>query len=149
MSVWYLRKIVAFSHHGAGNVANLSRIDPSLLGINDGIGYGKNVLHLHGHSSGPLLCFSLVLVARDDHEHGCTLGSDKEWVIKDIAGIMLAMELEHLVAVLGLAYQLPYVPEDSARREEDLLHFSMVDNAFCFASQMSSKSGELIYLYML
>ena len=52
------------------------------------------------------------------------------------------MELEHFIAVLGLAYELLYVPDDSVCREQDLLHFSMVDNAFCFTTRMMLKSGE-------
>jgi len=91
-----------------------------------------------------LLCFSLVLVTRDSHDHGRTLGSnaEKEWVLKDIAGVMLSLELERFIAVLGLAYELPYVPEDSARREGELLYLSMVDNAFSFTTSMMLKSGE-------
>jgi hypothetical protein len=89
------------------------------------------------------LCFSLILVTRDNHEHGRIIGSEpKEWMIKDVAGVMLTMELERFIAVLGLAYELPYVPEDSARREHDLLHLAMVDNAFSFTTGMTLKSGE-------
>jgi hypothetical protein len=139
----YLKQLVAFSHDKAGNIGNLSRIDPSLLGVKDANSFTKNALYLHGISSAPLLCFSLVLVTRDNHEHGRTLGSDpKEWVIKDVAGVLLSMELERFIAVLGLAYELPYVPDDSARREHDLLHLTMVDNAFCFTTGMMPKSGE-------
>jgi hypothetical protein len=48
------------------------------------------------------LCLSLVLVTRDNHEHGRTFGSElKEWILKDIAGVLPAMELERFVAVLG------------------------------------------------
>jgi hypothetical protein len=82
-----LKKLVAFSHDKAGNIANLSRIDPALLGVKDANSFTKNVLFLHGNLSEPLLCFSLVLVTCDNHEHGRALGSDpKEWVLKDIAG---------------------------------------------------------------
>ena len=140
-----MKQLVAFSHEKAGNIANLSRIDPSLLGVKDANLYTKNSLYLYGILSAPVLCFSLVLITHDNHEHGRILGSDrKEWVIKDIAGVLLTMELERLIAVLGLAYELPYVPDDSARRELDLLHFSMIDNAFCFTTRMMQKSGELI-----
>ena len=101
----------------------MSRIDPSLLGVKDANSFAKNVLYLHGIPSAPLLCFSLVLITRDNHEHGRILGSaPKEWVIKDVAGVLLTMELKHFIAVLGLAYELPYVPDDSVRRESDLLH---------------------------
>jgi hypothetical protein len=140
-----LKKLVAFSHDKAGNVGNLSRIDPSLLGVKDISSYTKNALYLHGISSAPLLCFSLVLVTRDGHVHGRIIGSEvKEWVIKDIAGVLLTMELERFIAVLGLAYNLPYVPDDNARREGDLLHFTMVDNAFTFMTGMMPKGGEFI-----
>ena len=86
----------------------------------------------------------------DNHEHGRALGSDpKEWVIKDIAGVLLTMELERFVAVLGLAYELPYLPDDNARRERDLLHFAMVDNAFSFTTGMMHKPGELFFFWIL
>jgi hypothetical protein len=141
-----LKQLLAFSHDKAGNIANPSRIDPTLLGVKDSNSFTKNVLHLHGNSE-PLLCFSLVLVTIDNHEHGRALGSDpKEWVIKDIAGVLLTMELERFVAVLGLAYELPYLPDDNARRERDLLHFAMVDNAFSFTTGMMHKTGELFFL---
>jgi hypothetical protein len=90
-----------------------------------------------------MLCFSLVLITRDNHEHGRMFGTEpKEWIMKDVAGVLLTMELERFIAVLGLAYELPYVPDDSARREQDLLHFSMVDNTFSFTTGMMLKSGE-------
>lgn len=138
-----MKQLVAFSHDKAANVGNLSRIDPSLLGVKDANSFIKNALYLHGVSSAPVLCFSLILVTHDNHEHGRILGSEpKEWVIKDVAGVLLTMELERLVAVLGLAYELPYVPDDSARREQDLLHFAMIENAFSFTTGMMLKSGE-------
>ena len=139
----YLKKLVTFSHQRDGNITNLSRIDPSLLGVKDSPSSytNKNVLYLHGQPS-PLLCFSLILVTQDNHEHGRVFGTDtKEWIIKDIKGVLLAMELERLIAVLGLAYELPYVPDDSACREADLLYFSMAENAFNFTTAMISKGG--------
>ena len=137
-----MKRLIAFSHDRAGNVGNLSRIDPSLLGVKDASSFTKNALYLHGVLSAPLLCFSLVLVTHDNHEHGRIIGSEpKEWVIKDIAGVLLTMELERFIAVLGLAYELPHVPDDSARREGDLLHLTMVDNAFSFTTAMMLKSG--------
>lgn len=142
-----MKRLITFSHDKAGNVANLSRIDPSLLGVKDVNSFTKNALYLHGVLSAPLLCLSVVLITGDSHEHGRTLGSEpKEWVIKDVAGVLLTMELERFIAVLGLAYELPYVPDDSARREGDLLHFSMIKNAFSFATAMMPKSGEYIFL---
>jgi len=139
----YLKRLIAFSHDKTGNIANLSRIDPALLGVKDASSYTKNVLYLHSISSALVLCFSLILVTRDNHEHGRTLGSEpKEWVIKDVAGVLLTMELERFIAVLGLAYELPYVPDDSARRERDLLHLTMIDNAFSFTTVMMAKGGE-------
>jgi hypothetical protein len=121
----------------------LSRINPGLLGVKDTNPYSKNVLHLHGKSSEPLLCYSIVLVTSDNHLRGRTLGFDpKEWVLKDVAGVLLAMELERLVAVLGLAYDLPYVPDDNLRKESDLLHFAMIENAFSFTTGMMHKNGE-------
>lgn len=138
-----MKRLLAFSHDRAGNIANLSRIDPTLLGVKDANSFTKNALYLHGISSAPLLCFSLVLVTHDNHEHGRIVGSDpKEWVIKDVAGVLPTLELERFIAVLGLAYKLPYVPDDNTRREQDLLHLTMLDNAFCFATVMMPKSGE-------
>jgi len=138
-----LKQLISFSHDKAGNIANLSRVDPTLLGVKDTNSFAKNALYFHGISAAPLLCFSLVLVTRDCHEHGRILGSEpKEWVIKDIAGVMPTMELERFIAVLGLAYELPYVPDDNTRREQDLLHLTMADNAFCFTTAMMLKSGE-------
>jgi hypothetical protein len=138
-----LKQLISFSHDRAGNIANLSRVDPTLLGVKDASSFAKNVLYFHGNSSSPLLCFSLVLVTRDCHEHGRTLRSEpKELVIKEIAGVLPTMELERFIAVLGLAYELPYVPDDNTRRERDLLHLSMLDNAFCFTTTMMAKSGK-------
>ena len=140
-----MKRLIAFSYDKTGNIANLSRIDPALLGVKDSNSFTKNVLYLHGNSSEPLLCFSIVLVTCDNHQRGRSLGSEpKEWVLKDIAGVLLTMELERFVAVLGLAYELPYVPDDNVRRESDLLHFAMVDNAFSFTTGMMHKMGECI-----
>ena len=55
------------------------------------------------------------------------------------------MELERFIVVLGLAYQLPYVPDDNTCRESDLLHLAMVGNAFSFTTGMMHKSGECIW----
>ena len=140
-----MKRLISFSHDKAGNIANLSCIDPAQLGVKDANSFTKNVLYLHGNSSEPLLCFSLVLVTRDNHEQGRSLGSDpKEWIIKDIAGLLLTMELERFVAILGLAYELPYLPNDNVCRERDLLHFAMVENAFSFTTGMMHKTGECI-----
>jgi hypothetical protein len=138
-----LKQLITFSHDKASNIGNLSRIDPSLLGVKDANTYGnKNALYLHGVSPAPLLCFSLVLVMSDSHQHGRTFGADNDWMIKDVAGVLLTMELERLISVLGLVYELPYVPDDSARREQGLLHISMIGNAFCFTTRMARKSGK-------
>jgi len=132
-----------------GNIGNLSRIDPSLLGVKDQSSYTKNALYLHGVSSAPLLCFSLVLVTRDNHESGRVLGSGvKEWVLKDVAGVLLTMELERFIAVLGLSYEL-HVPDDDARREHDLLHLAMIDNAFSFATGMMPKGVSIVWSYFI
>jgi hypothetical protein len=139
-----LKRLITFSHDKTGNIGNLSRMDPALLGVKDTT-YAKNILYLHG-SSDPLLCFSLILVTGDNHNRPRTFGSEKEWVLKDIAGVLLAMELERLVSVIGLAFQLPYLPDDNARRDTDLLHFSMVENAFSFTTTMMHKDGELIWI---
>lgn len=96
-----------------------------------------------------MLCFSLILVTHDNHKHGRTIGTDPKWVIKDIVGVLPAMELERLIGVLGLAYQLPYTPDDGTRRESELLYLSMLDNGFSFMTSMMSKSGEFIIIIIL
>jgi hypothetical protein len=135
----YIKNLFTFDYDKKGNIANLSRIDPSLLGVKDAFGF-SDALHLHGFSSTPLTCFSLVLVIQDNHQHPRALGS--EWVQKDIFGVLHAMELERLVAVLGLAYHLPYVEDDGARREVDLLRIQMIKNGFAFSTRMMAASGE-------
>ena len=133
--------MVCFNYDKTGNIANLSRVDPALLGVKDANSYTKNMLYLQGESS-PLLCFSIILVTGDHHERGRTLGSEpKEWFLKDIAGVLLSMELERFIAVLGLAYRLPYIPNDNARQEKDLLHLTLMDNAFSFSTTMMPKHG--------
>ena len=139
----FLKRLVAFDCDRKGNIGNISCIDPSLLGVKDANTFTKNALYFHGLSSAPMLCFSLMLVTCDHHKGGRVIGSDpKEWVVKDVAGVLLTMELERFIAVLGLAYELPYVPDDSACREHDLLHLTMVDNTFSFATEMMPKSSE-------
>ena len=83
----------------------------------------------------------------DSLEDGRTFGADPKslWVVKQIDAVLASIELEHLVAVLGLAFRLPYVPDDSARTVSDLLHFPMVENAFSFTTVMAGKSGERIF----
>lgn len=101
------------------------------------------MLHLHGTPSLPLLCFSVIITTTDNHDQGCTFGSNNEWIVKDICGVFLAMELEREIAVIGLMFQRPYVPADSARTVFDVLHFTMDDNAFSFATNMM-KEGTLV-----
>lgn len=72
---------------------------------------------------------------------GRTFGSGNEWRVKDIGGVLLAMELERTMAVIGLAYQMPYVPPDSARTASDVLHFTMFDNAFSFSTIMMKEGA--------
>ena len=141
-----MKRLITFSHDEDGNIANLSRIDPTLLGVKDLNSYTKNLLYRHGHSE-PLLFFSLVLVTGDNHLHGRILGgSDSKggYFIKDILGVLHVLELERLVAVLGLAFNLPYVPDDNLRKETDLLYFSMVENGFSFTTGMQNKAGKHI-----
>jgi len=54
------------------------------------------------------------------------------------------MELEHLVALLGLAFRMPYVPDDSAHCETDILYISMNKNAFNFSTVTTPAAGESI-----
>jgi len=119
-----------------------------LLGIKDLGTYTKNLLYLHGQASEPLLCFSIVLVMNNSLEDGCTFGSDpkSQWVVKQIDAVLATVELECLVAVVGLAFRLPYVPDDSACAATDLLYFSMAGNAFSFTTVMAGKSGEQLFV---
>ena len=159
MNCRYLKRLIAFNYDKVGNIANLSCIDPTLLGVKDLGTYTKNLLYLHGQASEPLLCFSIVLVMNDSLEDGRTFGSDPKslWVIKQIDAALAAVELERLVAVLALAFRLPYVPDDSACIVTDLLYFPMAGNAFSFTTVMAGKSSEhllvcckwLWYLYYL
>ena len=119
-----------------------------LLGIKDLGTYMKNLLYLYGQASKPLLCFSIVLVINDSLEDGQTFGSDPklQWVVKQIDAVLAAVELECLVVVVGLAFRLPYVPDDSAHAAMDLLYFPMAGSAFSFTTVMASKSGEQIFV---
>lgn len=148
MNCRYLKHLIAFDCDKVGNIANLSCIDPMLLGVKDLGTYTKNLLYLHGQASEPLLCFSIVLVMNDSLEDGRTFGSDpkSQWVVKQIDAVLAAIELEHLVAVVGLAFRLPYVPNDSACAATDLLYFPMAGNAFSFTTVMAGKSGEQLFL---
>jgi len=140
-----LRRLIAFDCDKIGNLGNLSRIDPTLLATKDLGAYTKNLLHLYGQSSEPLLCFSLVVVMNDNLENGRTFASSDPktpWVVKEIDAVLPSLELERLVAVLGLVFRLPYVPDDSARAATDLLHFTIVDGAFSFTTVMALQSGE-------
>ena len=83
-----------------------------MLGVKDANAFNKNMIHFNNNPSAPLLCFSLILTTDDYLDRGRTFG---EWMVKDLFGVLPAMELERMVAVIGLAYKLPYVPDNSAR----------------------------------
>lgn len=127
----YLTSLLTFSYDKVGVIGNLSRLDPVMLGIKDV--FNKNTIHFNNNPSVPLLCFSLILTTDDYLDRGRTFG---EWTVKDLFGVLPAMELERMVAVIGLAYKLPYVPDDSARRDNDVLHFAMSNNAFSFSTTL-------------
>ena len=133
--------LITFSHDKVGTIGNLSRIDPSLLAVKDVNSYNKNMIHLHGCPSIPLLCFSVIITTVDNHLEGRTFGSSNEWIVKDIAGVFPAMELERAIAVIGLAFKMPYVPADSSRTVFDILHFTMDDNAFSFSTSMMKEGA--------
>jgi hypothetical protein len=111
-----------------------------LLGIKNANHFNKNMIHLHGSPSVPLLCFSVILTTIDNHIEGCTFGPGNEWIVKDI------QELERAITVIGLAFKMPYVPADSAKTEFDVLHFTMFDNAFSFSTSMM-KEGALVAFF--
>ena len=97
----------------------------------------------------PLLCFSVIITTADNHIEGCTFGPSNEWIIKDIAGVFPAMELERAIAVIGLAFKMPYVPADSARTAFDVLHFTMDDNAFSFSTSMMKECMLKFFFFCL
>jgi hypothetical protein len=105
------------------------------------------MIHLLGTPSVPLLCFSVVITTADNHTEGRTFGPSNEWIVKDIGGVFPAMELERAIAVIGLAFKMPYFPADSARTAFDVLHFTMDDNAFSFSTSMM-KEGALLAFYL-
>ena len=137
-----MTRLIVFDCDKVGNLGNLSRIDPALLGIKDTGKNVKNAIHLFGQSAEPLLCFSVIVVIGDNHEDGLAFGSDMGWVVKSVPGVLPSMELERLVALLGLAFRMPYVPDDSARRETDILYISMNKNAFNFSTVTTPAAGE-------
>jgi hypothetical protein len=55
------------------------------------------------------------------------------------------MELERVIAVIGLAFKMPYVPADSARTASDILHFTMDDNVFSFSTSMMKEGALIIF----
>ena len=57
-------------------------------------------------------------------------------IVKDTAGVLPAMELEKVIAVIGIAFKLLYFPADSARTAFDVLRFTMCDNVFCFSTSI-------------
>ena len=132
--------LITFTHDKVGTIGNLSRIDPSLLGVKDANHFNKNMIHLLGSPSLPLLCFSVVLTTTDNHLDGRIFGPNNEWIVKDINGVFPAMELERAIAVIGLAFKMPFFPADSARTAFDVLHFTMDDNAFSFSTSMMKES---------
>ena len=118
-----------------------------MLGIKDANHFNKNMIHLLGTPSVPLLCFSVVITTTDNHIEGRTFGPSNEWIIKDICGVFPAMELERAIAVIGLAFKMPYFPADSARTAFDVLHFTMDDNAFSFSTSMMKEGKLLAFLF--
>ena len=112
-----------------------------LLGIKDTGKSIKNAIHLFGQSAEPLLCFSVIMVIGDNHKDGLEFGSEMGWVVKSMPGVLPSMELEHLVALLGLAFRMPYVPDDSACHETDILYISMNKNAFNFSTVTMPAAG--------
>ena len=119
-----------------------------MLGVKDANNYNKNMIHLLGTPSIPLLCFSVIITTTDNHIEGRTFGPSNEWIVKDICGVFPAMELERAIAVMGLAFKMPYVPADSARTVFDVLHFTMDDNAFSFSTSMM-KEGVSVLLFQV
>lgn len=55
------------------------------------------------------------------------------------------MELERAIAVIGLAFKMPYFPADSARTAFDVLHFTMDDNAFSFSTSMMKEGTSVVF----
>ena len=123
-------QLIAFDYNKVSNLGNLLHINPALLGIKDVRKSIKNSIHLFGQSAKPLLCFSVIMVMGDNHEDGLEFGSETGWIVKSVPGVLPSLELEHLVSVLRLAFQLPYVPDDLSHCDMDILYVSMYKNAF-------------------
>ena len=141
----YIKDLITFSHDKVGTIGNLSHIDPSLLGVKYANYFNKNMIHLLGTPSTPLLCFSVIITTTDNHIEGRVFGPSNEWIVKDIFGVLPAMELERAIAVIGLAFKMPYFPADSARTAFDVLHFTMDDNAFSFSTSMMKEGVSLVF----
>jgi len=109
---------MAFDCDKVGNIANLSCIDPMLLGVN--LGLYKNLLYLHGQPSEALLCFSLVLVMDDGLEEGHTFGSELKsmWVVKP--------KTASIFSGLGKHGGTPPIAPDSVALLEDASRFMVV-----------------------
>ena len=56
------------------------------------------------------------------------------------------MELERAIAVIGLAFKMPYVLADSARMAFNVLHFTMDDNAFSFSTSIMKEGVLVIFI---
>jgi hypothetical protein len=125
-------------------MGNLLHINPALLGIKDVGKNIKNSIHLFGQSAELLLCFSVIMVIGDNHKDGLEFGSEIGWIVKSMPGMLPSLELERLVSLLGLAFQLLYVPDDSSRRDTDILYVSMHKNAFNFSMVTTPAVGECI-----
>ena len=105
------------------------------------------MIHVLGCPSIPLLCFSVIITTTDNHIEGQTFGSSNEWIVKDICGVLPAMELERAIAVIGLAFKMPYVLADSARTAFNVLHFTMDDNAFSFSTSIMKEGALVIFIF--
>ena len=145
----YLVQLIGFDYDKVGNLGNLSRINPALLGIKDVRKSIKNSIYLFGQFAKPLLCFLVIMVMGDNHEDGLEFGSETGWIVKSVPGMLPSLELERLVSLLGLAFQLPYVPDDSSCRDMDILYVSMYKKAFNFSTVMIPAVGEGIFAYSI
>ena len=143
----YIKSLITFDLETPGTIGNLSRIDPSLLGIKDANSFNKNMIHVQGFPPPPLLFFSVVITTTDNHIEGRTFGLNNEWIVKDISGVLPAMELERAITVIDLAFKMPYVSADSVRTAFDVLHFIMDDNAFSYSTSMM-KDGVSVLFYL-
>lgn len=100
----YIKKLMTSPGHVETDVINLSRIDPNRVGLKKLWSWSNTSYIGYASSSKGALCFSVAIVTEDrtrepriatSKEHG-------EFKIKELIGILHALEYERLVATICL-----------------------------------------------